>query len=446
MMKEKRVYSSILCLALIAALLLTGILGSCGKNNGTADGFETEASAVSQTETADTTDTEDNKLSLKVDSLSEYMRSLWGGGEVINETVMFLDAGEEKELMYKADKIMSVTSYDGKVTYTEGKDYALKDGKIVALNGGALPIITSAKYYGVKDSGLVTNHNGENVGTYCGEGRVMTDWQVNVKYTHSDSWNGYRQNCETEQFATFIEKLRNGEDVTVIFYGDSITYGASASFIRDYAPYQYSYPLLFTQALADLYDYNVHYVNTGLEGTGRVPSEKMKNARGKITYINTAVGGWTTQNGLQNYDTYVKPFIDQYGCDLFVLALGMNDPQAASDAVASTQSRILKKVLEQTPDAGLLWVSTMVPNPEAVNGWYGNQDKQESVILNWAEHLRQDGASCAVVCMTSVSKSILERKDFRDYSGNNINHPNDFFVRVYAQCLFEAVIGYENLK
>ena len=43
--------------------------------------------------------------------------------------------------------------------------------------------------------------------------------------------------------------------------------------------------------------------------------------------------------------------------------------------------------------------------------------------------------------MTSMSLSILTRKDFYDYSGNNINHPNDFFGRVYAQTLLETVVG-----
>ena len=48
--------------------------------------------------------------------------------------------------------------------------------------------------------------------------------------------------------------------------------------------------------------------------------------------------------------------------------------------------------------------------------------------------------------MTSVSQAILKHKDFHDYSGNNINHPNDYFVRVYAQTLLQTVVGYENMN
>jgi hypothetical protein len=48
--------------------------------------------------------------------------------------------------------------------------------------------------------------------------------------------------------------------------------------------------------------------------------------------------------------------------------------------------------------------------------------------------------------VTSVSKAILERKDFQDTTGNNINHPNDYFYRMYAQTLLQTLIGYENMN
>lgn len=458
---------------LLLAVCLTGALVSCQSAGGTDTGAGTDAPSVdepsvtdpaTQTETpfesqtnmateteADTeteTETEVKKVEVRADALNELMASLWSGNEVRRETVMFLDAGEEKGLLYTADKILSVTNYDGTITYTEGVDYALRDGKLVALEGGSLPFITSEVYYGAPSSSyLQTNYNGKNVYTHWGEGRAMTDWQVNVTYTHSDAWDGYTQACEIDQFSEFVGKLNRGEDVTIMFYGDSITNGASASFIYNYAPQQYSYPLLLTQALADLFGYNVHFVQTGLTGTGRIPSDyEVQNARGTITYINPAVGGWNTQQGLDNYDQYIKPFIEQYGCDLFVLAFGMNDAGGAPRTVAATQKKILNRVREQAPAVSVLLVSTMVPNPDATNGWYGNQEKQERALASVVEDMREVGTPCAMACMTSVSKAVLKCKNFRDYTGNNINHPNDFFSRIYAQCLLETLIGYENIR
>ena len=477
----KKLHLFVLCAVFLLAACLTGVLVSCqdgqtetSSATGTGTPTEPQASASAtdtepetepvtapgtdtetdttpetDTETETETETEGIKLNIKADALNPLMTSLWSGDEVRNETVMFLDAGEAKSLLYRADCILSVTGYDGKRKYTEGVDYALQDGKIVALEGGALPTITSAKYYGADSTSLLmTKYNGKNVYTHWGEGRAMTDWQVNVTYTHSDSWEGYRQTCEIGQFAGLVDKLNRGEDVTFIFYGDSITNGASASFVYNYAPQQYSYPLLLTQALADLFGYNVHYVQTGLNGTSRIPNQdySVENARGTITYINPAIGGWNTQQGLDNYDSHVKPFIEQYGCDLFVLAFGMNDAGGAPRTIAATQKKLLNRVLEQSPAAGLLIVSPMVPNPDATNGWYGNQEKQQKSLQSLAEEMRARNASCAVACMTSVSKAVLEHKSFRDYSGNNINHPNDFFSRVYAQCLLETLIGYGNIR
>jgi hypothetical protein len=38
------------------------------------------------------------------------------------------------------------------------------------------------------------------------------------------------------------------------------------------------------------------------------------------------------------------------------------------------------------------------------------------------------------------------KNSLRDESGNNINHPNDWFYRVYAQTLLQTLIGYENMN
>ena len=62
-----------------------------------------------------------------------------------------------------------------------------------------------------------------------------------------------------------------------------------------------------------------------------------------------------------------------------------------------------------------------------------------------AEQYREKGVPCAVTQMTSISLAVLECKEFVDYTGNNINHPNDFFGRIYATSLLQSVIGYENL-
>jgi len=49
---------------------------------------------------------------------------------------------------------------------------------------------------------------------------------------------------------------------------------------------------------------------------------------------------------------------------------------------------------------------------------------------------------CAVADMTTMSQELYAMgKRFRDMTGNNINHPNDFLARIYAQVLLKALVG-----
>ena len=379
--------------------------------------------------------------------LSDIMQSVTLGNTVKNETVMFLDYGDEKTLLYPISSVISVTSYDGSKTYVEGKDYSIVNGKIKILEGSSIPCITRAVYYNyTANSTLITSYGGQNVSTYWGEGKPMTDYQVNVSYTHTESPLSFSQECQSDIYKDFLAKLSAGEDVTIIFYGDSITRGASSSWEKGEAPYQYPYSILFTEALADLYGYTVHYVASGIASSAKVPtSDYVAGTRGTITYINTAIGGWTSTDAINNVDNHIKAFAEQYGCDLFVCAFGMNDKSIAPSTTIANIKAVINTLLSVTPDASVMMVSTMVPNPNSTNGWYGNQPLQEEKLLAAAEEYRANGTACAVTCMTSMSLAVLERKDFNDYSGNNINHPNDFFIRVYAQTMIQALVGYENM-
>lgn len=161
------------------------------------------------------------------------MIPFYQGNTVYGETVMFIDRDDRKQLLFDPDEILSVRSYDLETEYVRGKDYDLDaDGRLILAEGSSIPCITEEVFYGAgADSILVTkNRDGKPVKTYWGEGETMTRWQISVTYTHSGKWSGFRQENSGE-FAAFLKKLKNGENVTVMFYGDSITYGASASFI-----------------------------------------------------------------------------------------------------------------------------------------------------------------------------------------------------------------------
>ena len=416
----------------------------------TTEEVTTEEVTTEEITTEEITTEEETLLSYEIhkSDLDDLMQDMLDGNTMLNETVMFIDYGDVKSLMYYADEIISVTSYDGIITYVEGVDYELRDGKIVLLENSNIPCITSEVYYNNTSSDTLTmEHDGKICNVYWGEGRTMTQWQVNVTYTHSDTWEGYRQDNYIEIYEEFLGKLCRGEDVTVFFYGDSITRGANASSYVDHAPYQPDYTKLFVYALADLFDYKVTHIRTGLYRTFEedFPIYNMGDRRGTITYINSAVGGKDCSWALDNVQEYVINVIEGYGCDLFVTNFGMNNGYTSAKTFQSYTKQMLNVVLEAVPDTSVMIVSSMLSNPDDTESGK-NQILFEEPLLATAEGYMRAGTPCALVCMGSMSKSILEHKDFNDYSANNVNHPNDFFMRVYAQTLLQALIGYENMK
>ena len=385
-------------------------------------------------------------------NLSEKMKYLFSEKSVVDDTLFIIDKGEVKSLLYPATKILSVTSYDGKITYVEGDDYILTDdGKLKITENSSIPCITSEVYYNYSEAMLQIEHNGEKKWVYWGEGDAMTKWQICVSYEHESVWGGYEQKCHTEQFKGVIEKLEHGEDITVFFYGDSITCGANSGWYVSDNIDGLPYSMLFVNSLADLFGYTVNYIDVShLDSLIKAtPDPYVAGDIGTITYINTAVGGWTAKDGINNFDTFVKPFIEQYGCDLFIVAFAGND--AASNHSPSTVASNYKILIESAqaicPELHFIMLSSMVNTPLSTNGWNTPSMLEHEEWFEKATKrlINSNKINGAVVGMTSMSMSLLDYKEFADYSGNNINHPNDFLHRVYAQLLFQAFIGYENL-
>ena len=378
--------------------------------------------------------------------LDANIKNIFSEQTIFEETMFFINRGETKRLLFVADSRLKVTSYDRKTVYVEGRDYTLVDGKLHITEDSTIPCVTNENYYNVSDSIVSIHHNGGVVPVYWGEDAAMTKWQLRVTYTHTDDFCGFVQPSNTEVYERFIKKLIAGENVTVVAYGDSITCGATSSWYCGYEPHIYTYSMQFACALADLFGFTVKFVDASdlHFQIKKPPCDYVGGDRGVITYINTSVGGWRSQHGIDNYDKHILPFVEKYGCDLFISAFGMNDSSFDPDTTANNTKVIIDRTLALAPKASFALLSTMVPNPISV-GWYDKQPYQEPYILALAEQYREKGTPCAVTQMTSISLAVLECKEFVDYTGNNINHPNDFFGRIYATSLLQSVIGYENL-
>lgn len=95
----------------------------------------------------------------------------------------------------------------------------------------------------------------------------------------------------------------------------------------------------------------------------------------------------------------------------------------------------MKKICEQYPDCKLVVVACILPNTEA--GFLTTHASFPEAFAKLA------GEEVAFVDMFSFHEKCLEAKDFISTSGNNINHPNDWPIRVYTINLISAPLKYK---
>jgi hypothetical protein len=79
-------------------------------------------------------------------------------------------------------------------------------------------------------------------------------------------------------------------------------------------------------------------------------------------------------------------------------------------------------------------VSPILPNSDSML-WGTHQDSKSKL-----EKMRKNGIEFAN--MIAVHRYLLGTKKYQDLIGNNVYHPNDFLVRVYAQYVSALLIRF----
>jgi hypothetical protein len=157
-----------------------------------------------------------------------------------------------------------------------------------------------------------------------------------------------------------------------------------------------------------------------------------------ITKINRGSGGSGTYWG----KTAADMWINSADPDLVVIAFGMNQPHSSKQEFKFDIKSIIATVHAEHPDAEFLLVSCMMPNKASVNFARHKLADQEAALYELQEELAKSGIGVGVVPVHSVFASMEAiGKKYVDYTSNNINHPNDFASRVYAQMILEALEG-----
>ncbi len=347
----------------------------------------------------------------------EYTRPIWdtSSGVMLHES--FLPVGTRTvSLLYPIDEVISVMNAEQTVTFDEGADYILEDGRLVIPETSRIRVYTDAEFNPPEIDEVLTSGRGfEHIGggyVRFAEGSVFHEMQYEVSYRHSGRWDGPQNPFDAAKLPNTRRLLREGRPLRLGFFGDSISAGANASGRSNVPPFMPMWTELVRDRLAEV-------------------------SGSKIAYRNASRGGMASQWGRENVATKFADF----PCDLFVIAFGMNDATGGYDRYKFRDNcRMMASEIEKlSPACEFVFVSTTMPNPEAKLFSVGkDHDKHEALLYDLADEY---GDRAAVAPMTAFHKHLLTKKAFCDMTGNNVNHPNDFLIRVYAQVLLGTIVG-----
>lgn len=346
-----------------------------------------------------------NAMGQQKDLIDTALIPFWKGRIMYNESVLMVSKDEglpSAKMLFKPGKILSVKNSALNITYKEGQDWTYENGLLKLLKGSKAAYLTAEQLY--PPEGRFPKKGGGFV--LYSEGDYFHKHQLAVTYKHAaNAWDGPVPVFQGGDLPETMNKLKRKTLLKLLLFGDSIAAGANASGESAAAP--------------------------NLPAFGKLVAEGLKRYyKDEVTFVNTAVGGMDSKWGRENTQ---KSVVDHHP-DLVIIAFGMNDGTGRMDPQVFKAN--IQAMMEQTrksnPKTEFVLVSTTMPNPESE--FTGTQEAFTAVL----ETLTASGV--VLVDMTAVHQALLQHKSFQDMTGNNINHPNDFLMRWYAQQILGLLI------
>ena len=325
----------------------------------------------------------------------------WKSGTMTNEPVLFVQEhgrpSATGKLLFTPRANLRITQPDKVTAYVAGKDYLWKPGsQVIELTTNShIPFKSAAE--------MLPSPGSSNTigGVLWSEGHYFHDLQVQVSYTHDGKF-ALPDSPPPPPLTRSLEKLRSRQTFKIVALGDSITEGYNASGFEKTKgpPYQPSYPQLVADTLQERFGSPVSLLNLGKAGT------RANWGLGMVSKVAEA-----------------RP-------DLIILAFGMNHSEPAP-AFESAMRQLRDAVQAATPQADIVLVACMTANPRVhpTERYGGYRDALRNLEL----------PNVALADVTTPWMELLKQKPFSDLSGNNVNHPNDFGHRLYAQVICELL-------
>ena len=365
----------------------------------------------------------------------------WKGNVMYNELslpILYENGEVYAKLYYAPTKVFAVKDQKLEITYEEGKDYVVdkENKKLVIPKGSSIPALYEKADEGENppEGFSYTTGMPNNIDLY-------TIWNLgtgNFVYTESAYFYGKYlsvsyaydvEDLDTSVFAKYDattltavrNKLKNGEEISLVTIGDSITEGCSST--GDNLHVAPNTPCYAKQIKAEL--------------------ERVYGAKVKLT--NIGKGGSESKWPLSGEGSAALGKAKEAAPDLCIIAYGMNDSSSQVSPVAYDDNirSIIREIKNVSENCEFILVNSFPCNPL--------YERDATLFDGYLKKLNKiaaedEGGRIVVADMQKVGKYYMQTKKYCEISSSNVNHPNDFLHRVYAMNIVSTICDYKNIK
>ena len=365
----------------------------------------------------------------------------WKGNVMYNELslpILYENGEVYAKLYYTPTKVFAVKDQKLEKTYEEGKDYVVdkENKKLVIPKGSSIPALYEKADEGENppEGFAYTTGMPNNIDLY-------TIWNLgtgNFVYTESAYFYGKYlsvsyaydvEDLDTSVFAKYDattltavrNKLKNGEEISLVTIGDSITEGCSST--GDNLHVAPNTPCYAKQIKTEL--------------------ERVYGAKVKLT--NIGKGGSESKWPLSGEGSAALGKAKEAAPDLCIIAYGMNDSSSQVSPVAYDDNirSIIREIKNVSENCEFILVNSFPCNPL--------YERDATLFDGYLKKLNKiaaedEGGHIVVADMQKVGKYYMQTKKYCEISSSNVNHPNDFLHRVYAMNIVSTICDYKNIK
>ncbi len=343
-----------------------------------------------------------------------YLTPVWDTDTIWDETFMMMkdeNGVAEAPFLFPPIEVLQVTSYNGKTVFEKDVDWTVADGKLRLTANSRIHAYTYDELYPIEKPEDADSFPMNDRFLLFGEGGFFIDNQIAVRYTCArGGWTGLVPHLADKALPRSFQLLRGDEPINLLFYGDSITYGANCTSCIGMSAPNVCYGKMLHYMMSERYGDHIRYINTAKSGKDTV---------------------WAIEN--------IEERVNANDPDLIVLAFGMNDGRKTTEAFEKNIRTIIDKVRAKHPHCEFILVASSLPNamltdPKAP--FWGNQ----RFFKERLDAIAADTDGVVVANIRDMHKYLIEHKRFMDMTSNQVNHPNDFLYRCHAHFLAGMLI------